>query len=163
VSWRTIGVLAAALALGGCTWTSERPATATRSAVAAAASDSVAAEPVVPMPPRAVLPEADPLSLAEVRIEQVVGVTPAAAGALLAEVPEQLEQDCQVRTSGMVQVRIVAHGSEVATTLRGSSHDAAVDACVLTVVAQNLDDALEPSTSPAEGSPPIESFVTVSW
>ena len=152
------GLAAAALLAMACTWTTTRPTLEARGPTSQTTTDPSAH---LPLPTKA--PETAKLpGRPRVLIQDVVGATPDEAGAIFAEVAKEIEQ-CKLRTSGVVRVRVKASGGDVRTTLQSTSNDAAIDQCVLTVVALNVDNALEPSTSPSETSPDLESVLTISW
>ena len=156
----TAGFAAAAQLALSCTWTTTRPTVEAPAPTSHRATDPSAhlpLDPPVEAPDTAKLP-----GTPRVLIQDVVGATPDEAGAIFAEVAKQIEQ-CKLRTSGVVRVRVKASGGDVKTTLQSTSNDDAIDQCVLSAVALNVDNALEPSTSPSETSPDLESVLTISW
>jgi len=157
------GLAVAALLAVGCTWTTTRPTAPSKSAPSAAPTEDPSAHlPDDPPAPAATAEESKLAGTPKVLIQDVVGATPDEAQAIFAEIAKEIAQ-CKPPTSGVVRVRVKASGGDVRTTLKATSNDEALDQCVLTAVAVNVDEALEPSTSPSEDSPDLESVVTVSW
>ncbi|MBW2455891.1 MAG: hypothetical protein JRI68_15350 [Deltaproteobacteria bacterium] len=155
-----VGLAVLALFVVACTWTTTRPTAELAEPSAPPATDPSAHLPDDPPAPKA---ETDKLAgTPKVLIQDVVGATPDEAKAIFADIAKEIAR-CKAPASGVVRVRVKASGGDVRTTLKATSNDADVDQCVLTAVAVNVDNALEPSTSPSEDSPNLESVVTVSW
>ena len=154
------GLAVVALFVAGCTWTTTRPTAELAESTAQPVTDPSAHLPDDPPAPE---PETDKLAgTPKVLIQDVVGATPDEAQAIFAEIAKEIAH-CKVPASGVVRVRVKASGGDVRTTLKATSNDMDVDQCVLSAVAVNVDNALEPSTSPSEDTPDLESMITVSW
>jgi hypothetical protein len=156
----TAGLAAAALLGVACSWTTTRPALETEPPSSPTITDPSAHLPLDP--PTAASKTARLPGTPRVLIQDVIGATSDQVEAIFAEVTKEIER-CKLRTSGVVRVRVKASDGDVKTSLQSTSNDAAVDQCVLTAVALNVDSALEPSTSPSETSPDLESVLTISW
>jgi len=161
IAWGvTAGLAAAAQLFVACTWTTTRPTIEAPVPTSPGATDPSGH---LPLDPPTEAPDAAELpGTPRVLIQDVVGATPDQVESIFAEVATQIKQ-CELRTSGVVRVRVKASDGDVRTTLQSTSNDTAVDQCVLSAVALNVDNALEPSTSPSEASPDLESVLTISW
>jgi len=100
----------------------------------------------------------------EIRVTDVVGMTIGEAGAILDPVTDPLEQ-CKTSGRGFVKIAIKAEADRTALTVDPSSTvDAPTRLCVLKALSVlNIDDVMQPSASPSEAAPRVESQLIISW
>ncbi len=164
--------LAALVALGGACWEVTRPslpppeppapppAASETPLPQASASEEIdeapTAEAYVRPPPMQVGPS--------VHISEVVGITPGAAGAMIAPAIERLER-CVSPTKGKVVIRIIAEKDR--THLRVTDQgtlDAETNHCALEALSTiEPDQAMAPSQSPSDVPQHIETQLVLSW
>ena len=100
----------------------------------------------------------------EIRVTDVVGMTIGQAGAILDPATDPLEQ-CKTTRRGFVKVVVKADANRTALTVDPSSTlDAATRLCVLKALSViDIDQVLQPSGSPSEATPRVESQLIISW
>ncbi|MBM4373571.1 MAG: hypothetical protein FJ095_00690 [Deltaproteobacteria bacterium] len=98
------------------------------------------------------------------RILELVGVTPAAVGAMLAPAVEALER-CRTSSTGKLVLRLVAEpGRTHVHVVDKSGVDADVDRCALSAVGTvEVDESIQQSWSPIDAVHRIETQLVLSW
>jgi hypothetical protein len=162
---------AVTMVLGGC-WEVTRPslpreaaAPGVRALPSAPLPHATAAEEFDENPAAAMYPPAPPLRVGPVvQISEVVGTTPAIAGAMLAPAIEQLEH-CQSPSKRKLVIQVIAE--------RDRTHFRVVDQgvlekesnrCVLEALSNiDVDPAMQQSRSASDAAPRIETQLILSW
>jgi hypothetical protein len=118
--------------------------------------ESRTAEPFVPPPPLQVGPA--------VRIEEVIGTTPGAAGVMLAPAMEPLKA-CESPTKGKLVIRVIAEKERAHLRVTDSGDlQAETHHCVLEALSTiDLDRAFQQSASPSDKPAHIETQLVITW
>jgi hypothetical protein len=100
----------------------------------------------------------------DIRISDVVGLSPASAGVLFAPVTEPIEQ-CLPEGGGLMRVRLAATPGGTAFEVDPDTEvDEATRRCVLEALSTaDLDDVMPGAVSPTDTPPRIESQLTIRW
>ena len=114
-----------------------------------------------------VLPDEEVAAMldAELRIDQLQGISPEQAGAMLAPVTESL-QTCRPKQHARLRVRVVADEDGATLHLDPKSRiDPKTKRCVLEALSMmEVDGALaDGANSPSDAPPRIESQLTINW
>jgi hypothetical protein len=114
-----------------------------------------------------VLPDEEVAAMldAELRIDQLQGISPEQAGAMLAPVTESL-QTCRPKQRARLRVRVVADEDGATLHLDPKSRiDPKTKRCVLEALSMmEVDGALAAgASSPSDAPPRIESQLTINW
>ena len=98
------------------------------------------------------------------QITEVVGLTPAAAGAMLAPAVEALER-CQTESTGKLVLRLIAEpGRTHVRVVEASGIDGATNRCALSAVGTfEVDEAVQQSWSPIDAVHRVETQLVLSW
>ena len=102
---------------------------------------------------------------AEVRIDQLQGISPEQAGAMLAPVTESL-QTCRPKQRTRLRIRIVADADGASLRLDPNTRtDPNTRRCVLEALSMmEVESALaDDANSPSDAPPRIESQLTINW
>lgn len=157
----------------GC-WTTRRPSPTPPPplepplAASAAATDGGEPEPDAPPAPPSAEPSEDPIdSVAEldalvpsIAVSQVSGASEEKMGRLVTVMSKHLD-NCGAKEGDQLEIAFLTADGDVATRLRTSNADDAVNNCVLRGIAFDIDSVLPSSLSPSERQSEVRSILTI--
>jgi hypothetical protein len=162
-------VIWVAALLGGCVWTEHRPVVELppEPPVEPPPAAAVMPPPAPPPPPTPPVDEPSTFFTApSIRIEEVVGTTPADAGAMFEEMADPIQQ-CGGEGGGVLRVRLASDGASTFFSIDPESPlDPSRRECVfeaLSLRGQPSDHSVDPSLSPSDRPPRVQSLMTIQW